>query len=87
MTDFLTALPPGVRAKIYYGYAVLGVVFGCTVVGYATAGVSQPGWLKIALAVFAFLGTSTGLVAATNTPKAPDAQALRQVPPDGPLEG
>ena len=48
----LTALPPKVRAVIYYVYVVAGLGLGSTQVGYSAAGVDQPVWLTVAFAVF-----------------------------------
>lgn len=62
----LTALPAKVRKAIYAFYAALGIAFGATQVGYATANVDQPLWLLVAFGVFAYLGTALGLVAASN---------------------
>lgn len=70
----LTALPTKVRKWIYVGYATLGIAFGATQVGFATANVDQPTWLLVAFGVFGYLGTALGLVAAANTQPVSDAQ-------------
>ncbi len=62
----LTALPAKARRAIYVFYATLGIAFGATQVGYATAQADQPMWLLIAFGVFGYLGTALGLVAAAN---------------------
>ena len=62
----LTALPTKVRKWIYVFYATLGIAFGATQVGYATAHADQPTWLLVAFGVFGYLGTALGLVAAAN---------------------
>ena len=61
------ALPPRVRAVVYYVYGTAGVVLGAVQVGFLAAAAGQPVWLTVALAVFPFLGTGFGLTAATNT--------------------
>ena len=66
-----TALPPHVRAAIYWCYGLAGVVLGSCDVGLRAVGEGQPRWLVIALAVYAYLGLAVGLVAATNTPIPP----------------
>lgn len=70
----LTALPTRVRKWIYVFYATLGITFGATQVGFATAGQDQPTGLLVAFGVFGYLGTALGLVAAANTAPVDDAQ-------------
>lgn len=60
-------LPAGARKFVYAFYAALGIAFGATQVGFATAQVDQPTWLLVAFAIFGYLGTALGLVAASNT--------------------
>lgn len=62
------ALPPKVRAVVYYVYGVLGIGLGATQVGFLAAEAGQPTWLTVSLAVFGFVGLGFGLTAATNTP-------------------
>ena len=69
----LTALPPKARAVIYYVYVAAGLVLGSTQVGYSAAKLEQPVWLTVAFAVFGFLATGLGLVAASNTPTGVEA--------------
>ena len=69
----LTALPPKVRAVIYYVYVVVGLGLGSTQVGYSAARLEQPVWLTVSFAVFGFLATGLGLVAASNTPTSVEA--------------
>lgn len=61
------ALPPEIRAKLYLGFAVVGVALGAIQVGYGAASVDQPTWLTVALAVYVFAGPALGLTAASNT--------------------
>lgn len=70
----LTALPTKIRKRVYFFYATLGIAFGATQVGYATAHADQPQWLLVAFGVFAYLGTALGLVAAANTAPVSEAQ-------------
>lgn len=64
----LTNLPPNVRAAIYSGYALLGVILGAVQVGFQTSENGFPVWLKVTLSVYAFVGTAVGLTAVSNTP-------------------
>lgn len=78
MSNPLTdVLPAKVRRYFYAFYAALGISFGAVQVGYATAGVSQPTWLLVAFAVFGYLGTALGLVAASNTKPVSAASAAQ----------
>lgn len=61
------ALAPEIRAKLYLGFAVVGVALGAIQVGYGAASVDQPTWLTVALAVYVFAGPALGLTAASNT--------------------
>lgn len=54
------------RKYLYVFYAALGIAFGATQVGFATAEMGQPAWLVVSFAVFGYLGTALGLVAASN---------------------
>lgn len=65
-------LSPKARRIVYAVYAALGIAFGATQVGFATAGGEQPSALLVAFAVFGYLGTALGLVAASNTPTTVD---------------
>jgi hypothetical protein len=66
--NLLTSIPPKVRQALYLTYALVGVAFGAVQVGLQTAEAGFPVWLKVALSVYAFLGTALGLTAASNTP-------------------
>lgn len=70
----LTALPAKARKAIYVFYSTLGITFGATQVGFATAGADQPTWLLVSFGVFGYLGTALGLVAAANTQPVDTAQ-------------
>ena len=73
------ALPPEIRAKLYLGFTIIGVILGATQVGYGAANVAQPSWLTVALAVYVFCGPALGLTAASNT-TVPDAAAPDEAP-------
>ena len=82
----LTALPPKVRAVIYYVYVVAGLGLGSTQVGYSAAQREQPVWLTVSFAVFGFLSTGLGLVAASNTPTGVEAGEAAVAPVQEPVE-
>lgn len=58
---------PKARAYAYVVSTIAGVLLGATQVGYSAADAGQPTWLTVALAVYAFLAGSLGLVAKSNT--------------------
>jgi hypothetical protein len=78
LTDVLT---PKARKLVYGIYAVLGLLIGAIQVGYGAASVSTPTWLKVALAVFAFVGTGIGAAAGSNVPSTTESRA-RAAGPD-----
>lgn len=82
----LTALPPKARAVIYYVYVVVGLGLGSTQVGYSAARLEQPVWLTVSFAVFGFLATGLGLVAASNTPTGVEAGEAAVAPVQEPVE-
>ncbi len=68
LVGFLT---PGIRQKIYAGYALIGLLLGAAQVGFSAAAQGQPTWLTVVLAIFAFIGTALGATAASNVQTAP----------------
>ena len=60
--------PPETRSKIYWVFALIGLIIGAIQVGFASVDVGQPTWLTVALAVYAFLGGGIGFTAQANTP-------------------
>lgn len=60
-------IPARIRKPLYAVYAVIVLGEGATAVGYATANEAQPTWLKVVLAVTAFVGAGIGATAASNT--------------------
>lgn len=68
MNNPLTQIVPArLRRYVYALYAAIGIAFGAVQVGFATAGENQPTALLVGFAVFGYLGTALGLVAASNT--------------------
>ena len=65
MKDYI---PASARKKVYGVFALVGVTFGATQVGYSAASLDQPSWLTVSLAVFTFVSGAVGYVAASNTP-------------------
>lgn len=56
------------RAAIYGAYVIAGLLIGGIQVAFAAvAGVEQPTWLTVALAVYAYLGIPVGGLAAANS--------------------
>lgn len=75
------------RAAIYGAYVLIGLVIGALQVGFAAiAGVDQPDWLTISLAVYAYLGIPVGGLAAVNSSIVPtkvvDANVVENVHAD-----
>ncbi len=73
LVDVLT---PGIRQKIYFGYALIGLMLGATQVGFSAAAQGQPTWLTVVLAVFTFIGTALGATAASNVTAGKDAASM-----------
>ena len=68
MNNYVPAISPAVRTKLYLVYGILGTVLGAVQVGFATVEAPFPPWLKVTLAVFVFLGGAIGYTAASHTP-------------------
>jgi hypothetical protein len=66
--ELLQSIPEKYRDIFYVAFGVAGVVLGATAVGFVTAGAAIPVWLKVATAVYAFLGGPTALTARANLP-------------------
>lgn len=64
-------MTPEIRKYTYIAYALVGVGIGATQVGFAAAEMSQPVWLTVSLAVYAFLGGAFGFVAESNISASP----------------
>ena len=60
--------PPEIRSKIYWVFALLGLILGATQVGFSSAELAQPIWLTVLLAVYSFVGGAIGFTAQANTP-------------------
>ena len=63
-----TFIPAKYRKVVYGIFAFIGLCLGAAQVGFASAGSDQPVWLTVAFAVFGFVSTGVGYVAASNTP-------------------
>ena len=61
-------LPDEVRAKIYFWFALGGLVLFSAQVGFVAAQAEQPVALTVALAVYTFVGGAFGFTAQANTP-------------------
>ncbi|MGI8458809.1 MAG: hypothetical protein ACR2LI_11955 [Propionibacteriaceae bacterium] len=81
LTDILT---PSIRRQTYLFYSLVTLAAGAIQIGFSTAGLGQPVWLRVSLAVIAFLGTGLGLTAASNVkntnPTPADAPATTGAP-------
>ena len=73
-------ITPKVRQVLYLVFALVGLALGATTVGFSTAEVPQPTWLKVAQAVLSFLAAGFGYTAASHTIVSDDRQ---WVPADG----
>ena len=62
-----TALPPKVRAWIYYATFVLGVGIGGTELGFDLAEHAYPLWLRVAAKELPFVASAFAITAASNT--------------------
>ena len=72
LKDFISG---AARRRVYFVFALVGVVLGAVQVGFGAADAGQPVWLTVALAVFAFLSGAVGFTARANTDKADPAPA------------
>lgn len=66
-TEIIRLLPAKVRLAVYAVYGGVGGVLTAVTVGLGSIDAPSPDWLIAALAVYASLGTTFGLLAATNT--------------------
>lgn len=64
-------VPPKVRGPLYVIFGLVGLGIGSTQVGFASANMTQPTWLNVALSVYAFVGSGIGYTAASHTPARP----------------
>ena len=71
----LTYIPDVYRQGIYLGYASAGIVLGSIFAAYGALGTVAPEWLAAVQAVYGYLGTATGIIAASNvTPNERDEE-------------
>lgn len=73
LTDILS---PEKRKIVYAIFAVVGLILGSTVVGFAAAASALPVAVKVALAVYAYLGGAIGATAGANTPSQTHEDAI-----------
>ena len=74
MNVLIEIIPPKGRKYLYALYALVGLVLGCIQVAY---GVTEPEWVTVALAVYGFVGTAFGSVAAANVNPPPTEEEKR----------
>jgi hypothetical protein len=67
MSAILESVPAKARAWVYMILALAGVVVGSLQIAYLAIG-TQPTWLSITVAVFAYLVAPGNTMAASNTP-------------------
>ena len=68
MNNFLRDIVSAEKRKWIYGvYSLVGLLLGCVQAGLGAVDAGTPDFLKVSLAVYAFLGTAIGATAASNT--------------------
>ena len=72
MNPLKDIIPAKARGWLYALYALVVLGEGGAQVGYATAGIAQPTWLLVIIAITAYVGGALGLVAVSNTGSTPD---------------
>ena len=70
--DLLKLIPPNVRRWVYAIYGLVGLILGAISAAYGALGDSAPDWLRIVLAVYAFVGTAIGATAGSNVSQPSD---------------
>lgn len=74
MSTLTDILPAPTRKVVYAAYALTGLVLGAIQAGYGALDNVSPDWMKVALAVYAFIGTAVGATAASNVQPQPQPQ-------------
>ena len=64
--QMITALPPRARSIMYLIWSLGSLSLGAGQVGFSTAEITQPVWLSVSIAVWAFVGAGLGLAAMSN---------------------
>ncbi|RLV54836.1 hypothetical protein D9V41_14700 [Aeromicrobium phragmitis] len=78
--NLLTRLPDGFRDAFYLAILVAGIALGSIQVAYAAIpDAGQPGWLNVALAVYAYLGGVFGITASQNLTSKPSVEPVDEV--------
>ena len=67
MATLTNILPAATRKIVYTVYSVIGLGLGAFQAGFGALDNGSPGWMKVSLSVYAFLGTAVGATAASNT--------------------
>jgi uncharacterized membrane protein YfcA len=71
MSTLTDILPAPTRKVVYTTYALVGLCLGAVQAGYGALSNVSPDWMKVALAVYAFIGTAVGATAASNVQPPP----------------
>lgn len=64
LKDFI---PASWRRKVYFVFALVGLILTSVQVGVATAEIAQPLWLTVSFPVYALWATAVGFTAQGNT--------------------
>lgn len=64
--NVLTYIPSDVRKWIYVVYAAVGILLGAAAAGFGVVTSTLPVWLVVSQVVYGYLGTATGIIAASN---------------------
>ena len=62
------SIPAKARKAVYVTYGTCALVVACIDVGYASAAVADPTWLKVSQDILAYLAAPVGVLAVSNTP-------------------
>ena len=66
MSTLTNILPAPTRKVVYTLYSVVGLCIGAVQAGFGALDNATPAWMKVVLAVYAFIGTAVGATAASN---------------------
>ena len=73
MSTLTDILPAPTRKAVYTAYALSGLALGAVQAGFGALDNVSPDWMKVSLAVYAFVGTAVGATAASNVQPPPPA--------------
>lgn len=78
---------PVLRKRLYAGYATAGLILGATEVAYLAIPADAPVWLRVAMAVYLFVGGAFGFGARSKVDATPvdvtTVEPAEVVIPDG----